>query len=164
MKMVINKTISKKDTISWRAAEYVHFKKETNWYLVVGIIAAILVIAALWQRNFFFAVFILLAGALIITLGKERPRIIEFQVSAEGVAIGKRIFYDYDDLEGFDTKENPERLDEIILKRKSTINPFVKIPVDSQLLPRVIEVLKKNIKRVEFDESLIDAVSDYLRF
>ena len=108
--------------ISWRAAEYDHFEKGGGWYLSVGGIALILFIIALWQKNFFFGIFILLAGIMAISLGNKKPNVLDFKLTGEGCHFGKE-FYSYDNLENFSLRSRLNRLDEIIFKKKSAFNP-----------------------------------------
>jgi len=56
------KTKENKETeVSWRAAEYEHEEKSGGWYIIVGLVTLILIALAIWQKNFFFGIFILLA-------------------------------------------------------------------------------------------------------
>ncbi len=151
-------------TITWRAAEYEYAGKRASWYFIIIGATAVLTISALWQHNFFFAVFVLIAGTMLIVLGKKRPRVVNFTINEKGVGIGKYQFYDYDDLEGFDIHERPHRLDEILLKRKTTFNPFVKMPIDSKNAPKARVILTSYLEETEYNESLIDILADWLGF
>ena len=83
-----------------------------------------------------------------------------FQVSEKGVGIGKRVF-EYSDLEGFHVREREHSLDEIILKKKAVINPFVRIPVDADTREKIEKVFDKKLKRIEYEDSFLDAVSEW---
>jgi hypothetical protein len=50
-------------TISWRAAEFHYIEKDYLWYTGIIAAGALLLVIALWQRNFFFAVFVAIATA-----------------------------------------------------------------------------------------------------
>lgn len=159
--------IPKKKTeksITWRAAEYEYSGKSVVWYVIVGTATALLTLSALWQHNFFFAVFILIAGAMLIVLGRKHPRVMDFTVNDKGVSIGKLQFYEYDDLEGFAIRNRPNRLDELVIKRKTSFSPFVKIPIDSKLAPQAKAILTSHIKEIEYNESLIDTLADLFGF
>src|SRR3990167_8463140 len=60
--------------LSWEAPEFEFREKTVSWYWVT-IIGAVLILAlAVWQRNFLFGVFILMAEALIFEFNKKfRP-------------------------------------------------------------------------------------------
>lgn len=152
----------KQKEISWRAAEYDHSVKGFLWYFWLIAIAVFLAVFAFWQRNFFFGVFIILAGAMIALFSRRRPQILEFRVSEKGVFIGDKVSFDFDHLESFFIRDRPGHLDEIVLKKKTTVNPYVKIPIDSQLAEKVREVLLEKIPETEHEDSIIDIISDRL--
>ena len=119
---------------------------------------------AFWQKNFFFAIFIILAGAMLLFFSRRRPQILDFKLDGEGIAIGDNIFYDYDRFEGFLIRSRPQRLDEVILKKKTAINPYIKVPIDSKLAPKARDILGENLPEVEYQESLIDILSEWFGF
>lgn len=149
--------------IIWKAAEYEHAPKDVSWYWLIGSGAFFLLLLALWQKNFFFAVFIILAAFLVIGFGKRRPQIIDFKVNDEGIEIGKK-FIAYEGLEHFAVRSRPEHLDEIILKKKTAINPFVHVPIDSKLGEKVRALLLEKLPQEEHQESLVDLFSEWLGF
>lgn len=150
--------------VSWRAAEYEFKEKGPAWYLIIGFIAAVFIVLAFVGKNFFFAVFILVASITLMFFGGVRPQVFNFRVGEEGIEIGERKTYRYEDLGGFAIFERPGRLDELILKKKTNINPYVKIPVDSKTAKRAKEILMDHLPEIEYRESLIDIFSDLLRF
>lgn len=161
---MINKKTSRQKEISWRAAEYEYFHKDVLWYFVVAIIGLALVVVALWQKNFLFAIFVIVATVLLVALGKKKPRVVEFKINDDGVGIGKSVFYNYENIEGFDVKSYPEHLDELVLKRKSPIHPFVRIPIDSKHLKKAKEILSEHLEEKKYEDSIIDNLSDTFGF
>lgn len=147
--------------VSWKAAEYGYVEKSVLWYAVVGLTALILVAVALWQKNFFFAVFVVIAAAVFIAFGKQRPPVVEFRVSGEGVSVGKRSF-SYDRLESFAVRSRPNRLDEIILKQKTYVNPYLRLPADAKSARDARLLLRAALPEVEYQESLIDILSEWV--
>lgn len=152
------------EDIIWRAAEFKYFKKSFGWYVTVIGIAALLVIFALTQNNFFFAVFIVLATIMLVFLGKKRPKVVRFEITDNGVSVGKDISYSYDELEGYTVREYEHRLSEIVIKRNAVVDPFLKMPVDSKKLPKAVDKLSKHIPEKEYEESMIDTLSDLFGF
>jgi c-di-AMP phosphodiesterase-like protein len=149
--------------ISWRAAEYEYVPKSALWYLIIIVVALILTIISLFQRNFFFAVFIIIATAMVIFLGRRRPAVINFGLTAEGVRIDK-ILLSFENLENFSIRRRPGYLDEIVLKKKAAVNPFVRMPIDSKTAEEARQFLSEYLEEVEYKESLVDIFSEWLRF
>ncbi len=150
-----------KKEIIWRAAEYKHTEKNVEWYFFIGVAALILIIFSLWQKNFFFAVFILIATVMLFSFSQRRPQIIEFKINKDGVGI-QDTFYKYETLESFTIRKRPEHLDEIIFKRKTAANPFLKLPIDSKSLISVMTIIKENIPETEYQESLLEMLIEFL--
>jgi hypothetical protein len=150
--------------IVWRAAEHDYSERGPLWYFLIGFSAIILIIISFWQKNFFFAVFVVLASITLMFLGRLRPQIFEFRLEKDGVRIGEKIFYDYDHLEGFAVVSKVDRLDEIVLKKKATLNPYLKLPADSKTAARAKEFLAQKLPEFNYEESLVDIFSDLLGF
>lgn len=152
------------EDIIWRAAEFKYFKKGIGWYLTVIGAALALILFAFWQNNFFFAVFIALAAIMVIFLGKKRPKVVEFKITDEGISIEDDINYNYDQIDGFTIRKYQDRLNEIVIKTNKTVNPFIKMPVDSKILPKAEERLSKHIQEKEYKEAMVDTFADIFRF
>jgi len=149
--------------VAWRAAEYEYVEKTVLWYVGVGAAVLIIALIGLWQRNFFFVVFIAVAAAVIITLGRKRPQVVEFRVSEEGVAVGRQ-FFPYERLQNFSLSERPGRLDELVLTKKTVVAPLLKIAVDGKVGEQVRGILNEKLPEVEHQESLVDIIAEWLGF
>jgi len=152
------------EAVTWRAAEYHYVKRDVLWFVLMGGVASLVALFALWRGNFFFFLFIVLAAVMVVVMGRRRPRVLDFSVGDEGVKIGDDAFLKYDDLENFSFRHRPNALDEIVLKKKSYINPHVRLPVDTKTSTRAIAVLENHVDRVEHDDSLIDVLAELIGF
>lgn len=153
-----------KKEISWRAAEYEQSRQDPfHFWLIMGGFFIVFVFA-LWQRNFLFAIFIALAGLMIIVFRRTKPQILEFKINDDGVRIGDNNFYSYDKFENFSTRSNSNRLDEIVFRKKSTINPYLRVPIDSKLMIEAKNRLGQNLSEVEYQGSIVDLITDWLGF
>ena len=160
--MATEKKQAKKE-IQWKAAEYEHFEKDPLWYVGLVVGAIILLLVALWQKNFFFAVFIIIATALVSFFGRRKPRVVEFLIDEKGIHIGNTV-HEYDQIESFSIIQRPGYLDELIITKKAALNPHVRIPIDSHLAETAKEFLKERLTEVEHQHSVIDAIADRLGF
>lgn len=154
----------REDEVSWRAAEFEYVKKDAGWYWMVGTLSVILVMVAIRQESFFFAVFALVAGAMMIFSGRRRPRILNFSVGAEGIKVEGLSLIKYETLEGFALRDREGGLGEIILRKKSRLNPYVKIPVDRKTAERAGAVLRRRLPEEEYKESLTDILGEWMGF
>ncbi|MDP3975276.1 MAG: hypothetical protein Q8P88_03280 [Candidatus Jorgensenbacteria bacterium] len=151
------------EEISWNAAEHEYVKKDIRWYLVVGGLTLFFLILAIWQSNYFFAVFIVIAGAILASSGKRHPKVFTFRVNGEGVFIGEK-FIAFEQLESFTIRERPAALHELIVKQKTYVNPYLHIPLDGETAERARALLGEKIPEEEYKESLLDIFADWLGF
>ena len=153
-----------KKEINWRAAEYEHSRQDpSRHWLIIGVFIIVFAFA-LWQKNFLFAIFIALAVAMIIIFRRTKPQVLEFKINDEGIRIGDNNFYGYDKFEHFSARSNPNRLDEIVLRKKSSVNPYLRVPIDSKLMIEAKNILGQKLPEVEYQESILDLITDWLGF
>ena len=84
---------SPKKEIRWSAPEFHHYEKDVSWYWLVSIATIVVVIFALIQKNFLFAIFSVIAASLVISWGKKTPETLDFVLSESGLDIGNKKFY-----------------------------------------------------------------------
>ena len=148
------------EPITWRAAEREFTEKTMGWYVVAGIVALTLVVAALVVKNFLFALFLVLAVVVLILTTRRRPRVVEFRIDESGIRMGN-IGWPYDQIESFTFHTRPGRLDHLVLRRKVAFNPFVHIPIDDRLAVKAKTALAARLPEFEYQESLIDTLADW---
>ena len=152
--------------IKWSAPEYHHYEKDISWYWLVAILGIILTAIALWQKNFLFAVFVIIAALLAINWGRRKPEIVDFILSEKGLDIGGKKNYPYESLEGFAIIELPENseLNELVFKTRGRLNAWLKIIIANQRRDAIKEMLGQHVPEIEYQESLADHISKLLRF
>lgn len=149
--------------IVWKSPEFEHNEKNPLWFLTVLVAALILLIIALWQASYFFAVFIILSTGLIFFYSRQVPQMRECRVSERGIKIGGRQFV-YADFENFSVFDRPGRIDELILRRKILFNPLIHVAIDARFVPNVREMLSKRLPEIPHDDTVLDAFVDWFGF
>lgn len=157
----IKKEVPPPHELSWSAAEHEHTGKDITWYLMIGGLALLLLVIAVWQGNYFFAIFVVLAAIMLVNFGRRRPKVFEFRVTEEGVGIGDK-FTPFGQLESFMLRERSDALDELIVKQKTYVNPYLRIPVDRTTGARARTLLVTKLPEEEYQESLLDVFTDWL--
>lgn len=145
--------------IKWTAPEYAYFHKDVSWYWLTVIISVLIVAFALWQRNFLFAVFVVMAEALLLFWGRRNPKNLEFKLNDKTLAIGNQTFYPYESFAGFAVREN-----EIVFKSKNRLSPYMKISAEESKLGEIKKLLSRHLPEIEYEESLTDHIVKMLRF
>lgn len=160
-------TKTETEVISWQAPEFEYHQKDVSWYWLSLIIAIILLALAVWQKNFLFAVFVVIAWLAIVLLGRQPPTIWNFRIDEKGIQIGlpnsdpaSIKFYSYDEIDGFDIHEGRS----LIFKTKKRLSPYLKINFPAEQEEKIKNFLQKYISKEEYDESLADSFSKLIRF
>ena len=170
---------SDQGVLVWQAPEYEFYHKDVSWYWMSFVIAGVLVLVALWQRNFLFAIFVTIAWFTFSSLAGRVPAIWQFSINEKGLAIGPLFgesslenrgslvgkFYAWQDILGFAIHDQASgEYKELILKLKARFSPYITIPFplteEAELTARLLQFLPKE----EYTESLADTLSKLIRF
>lgn len=152
--------------ISWSSAEYetsTH-RRSIAWYWASLIIAALLTMFALWQNNVLFAVFVIVAWLLVVSLSGSAPKKWTFAISEDGITIGENKQYDWSEIVGFDIHEESDTHKALLIKTTQTLTPITRINIPKSKERAIVDILAKFVKREEYEESLIDALMKIMRF
>ena len=149
--------------MKWSAPEYKYYEKDVGWYWLVVIAAIIFTAISLWQRNFLFAVFVVIAAAMMIFWAKRQPDMIDFELSDNGLKIGQKN-YTKDYFESFSIREYNSEWDRLFLKTKSKISRSVAIPIPRHQIDKIKEYCLDSWEEVEHKDSLVDEISNFIKF
>ena len=139
--------------IKWSAPEYEFHEKIPEWYWVLGIITAAMVLAAVVLRNFLFAVFAVLAGFSVGLYGARKPRMIIHEINSGGVSSGNR-HLNYD----------PPTKKELILESKKTFSAHTVILLGNADPEQIRRYLLQYLKEKKIEESLVAVIARALKF
>ncbi|MEK7606869.1 MAG: hypothetical protein AAB444_01600 [Patescibacteria group bacterium] len=88
------------ETLSWKIHEYTHYEHGPLWYAGIIIAGAVLLISALWSRNFLFAFIIIMFAMVFLAHAGRHPEELDFSISESGVKLGERR-YAWKEIKGF---------------------------------------------------------------
>ena len=150
----------------WEAPEFENRERDVSWYWISIIIAAAIIAFAVWQRNFLFGLFIVIAEILIIIWGDRTPRMITFILTEQGVEIEPKKFHLFTEMESFSIDKGPDdgSWDDIIFHfhGKFKIPLIVKLP--KKKLDEAKAIIKKILKEVNYEPSFLDSLEKLIRF
>lgn len=151
--------------IVWQAPAFRYYPKSVSWYWLSLIIAILLMAFAVWQKNFLFAVFIFLAELAVFVWARRQPELIKFKIDEKGVSVAGKTYY-YDELEKFCLRPDSENkiFEELILKKKTHFNPYLKIFIEARFSSRAREILSQKLIEEEYEDSLLEGILKWLRF
>lgn len=150
--------------ISWKAPEFIYEAKTVSWYWLSLIISIVLIAVSLWQKNFLFVVFVIIAELVLIYFSNQFPKIWDFKITDRGIFVGRNKIYKYEDIIGFDIHHATDEYKELVLHMKSKIAPYIKIFIDPEEEEKIEKKLLEFVQREEIQPSLVDTVERIMRF
>jgi len=161
----------KSASVEWQAPEFEYQPKDVSWYWLSLMVAVILLALAIWQKNFLFAVFVIIAWLVVVYSTRRFPPVRNFKINEKGIEIilskqagANNKFYPYDEIWGFDIHAVSERYKELVLKLKSRFSPYIKINIPADNEEKIKSFLLKHISKEEYNDSLVDSFSKLIRF
>ncbi len=152
--------------IKWSAPEFPYYEKSLLWHVGVGIVAIAVIVIALFQKNFLFAVFALVGGGLVMFWGHREPATLEFTLSEKGLDIHTRKFYPFEGLTGFAIVEDDEEsdIDELVLRTKSALNSYLKLTIPRDHREKIKTFLARFLPEMEYRTTITDQLTRLFRF
>jgi hypothetical protein len=158
------KTTMEETVIEWRAPEFDYREKGIGWYWGSIIIAVAALGVAVWQKNFLFGVFIVIAEILVLVWANRPPATRTFRLTDRELAVDDHTRYLMSDLQSFSVHEDGGDFPTLILVSAHRLRPAIKIKVAKDRLPAVEELLQTKAPRVAWENSFIDNLERFFDF
>jgi hypothetical protein len=150
--------------IRWTAPEFHYYEKDHRWHVAVRIGALVILLIALWQGNFLFAVFTVIAAFLFSSWGSKPPQTRTFTLTERELHIAGGKTYPHDRSEGFTIIEAPGHPPELVIKTKERLHMWLHVIIPADLAPQIQELLIEYLPEIDYDESLGDKLGRLLKF
>lgn len=150
--------------VQWRAPEFEEQPKGVSWYWLTIILASGMLAAAIWQKNFLFGFFIVVAEVLLLVWGSRTPALIDFSLSEKEIVVaGKtRPFAEMESFSVYELEEGKRHLVKLYFRRHLQGALRLLVPHDAFL--EVEKILMGVLPRVERDDSFIETLEKFFRF
>ncbi len=151
--------------IEWTAPEFSYRHKGVSWYWISITLAVLIVGFSIWEKNFFFGVFVVIAEILVLTWANQEPREVSFDLNERGLEIDKLKFYAIADFQNFSIEDafDPDWPD-IYFEFKSKIKPVLKIKVPGDKLVEIQKNLKTMLPQIPHERTLMEAIEQIIGF
>jgi len=153
--------------IKWRAPEFDYYPKTTSWYYFSILITLAILGFAIWQKNYLFGFFIVVAEFLTLSWVGRKPETLDFSLGEKGLAVGELKFYPYSDIKSFGETDLPpsdKGFVEIVLYFNRKVRPGIFIRIPKDMASEIEAALEKNIPKVEAELSIFDALERIIHF
>ncbi len=153
--------MNEKKEILWEAPEFDYVEKGAGWYLIFGIAFIAMIIFGWFGQNFFFMIFLFIAGILVVTLSNRKPDNVTFKLGTEGCTVGEsKTSYRYSEMKGFAIVEREHRNNLLVFRRNVAVNQYLKLPLKKSVTGEVREFLREKLTEGQYEENLLDVLID----
>lgn len=156
--------------ITWAAPEFEYREKDVAWYWVSIIAAALIIAFSVWQKDFLFGLFIVIAEMLFIVWGNRVPAVVSFTLTDTEIAIGGYKSYLMKEFESWSVNSaggagaEGEEWADIAFYFRSHLHPPLAVLVPEEKLAEIRANMKTVLREIEHEPTLIDSIEKFLRF
>lgn len=155
-------TEREKPIIAWEAKEFNDYERNKRWYVLVGVVGALLTVGALVIQQWLTAVVFALATYVVMRHAGDKPRTISYGISRLGIQVGHR-FYPFSELKQYWIVYNPP-VRTLNFQQTSRFKPLVKMHLGEVDPDAVRNVLKEHLPELpKQGEDFIDKLSRFIR-
>ena len=149
---------------SWQHPDYVLYHKDKRWYIFSIIIVILAVALAIWQKDYTFAVFLVMFY-LVVLLYENRPsEMVDFVITPLGLKSGQRFYY-WRQIDHFYIVYQAAGIKNLYVEFKNLLNGRLVIPLDGQnaiaVRDYLLQFLKEDLEREA--EPLSEQLRRFLR-
>jgi hypothetical protein len=151
--------------ITWEAPEFDYRPKDVSWYWISIIVAIVILGLAIWQRNFLFGFFIVIAEIMVLIWGSREPEMVKFKLTEKGIFVGEVKFHAYEEIARFSLYDGyDENWPNLYLEFRSRLRPTLKIKLPKNRLAEIQKTLKLFLPQTEHQPSLLEALEELTKF
>lgn len=147
-------------SISWTIKPHRDQPRTRSFYMALLGIMAVLLIFAIWQNNFLFGIFVIMATGTILFLSQQLPEAYSFELTDEEIIVGdKELLYDYDRFRHFDVYEFAEDDMELLFVFKEKLKPLLRVRIYRNDKEKIVDFLRTKLPRKKTEPSILDIFS-----
>jgi hypothetical protein len=150
--------------IAWEAPEFEYREKSVSWYWLSIIVAAVIVAFSVWEKNFLFGLFIIVAEVLFLVWGNRTPRMIGFRITETGLEIEKQKLHLWKDVDTISVDSGEFGFVELVLIFRAKLRTPLKILFPEEKLAELRTDLKGIVREVPYEPTLLDSIEKLTRF
>ncbi len=150
--------------ITWEGPEFEHREKGSSWYWLSIIVAAAVVAFSVWEKNFLFGLFIIVAEILFLVWGNRTPRMVGFTITESGLEIEKQKLHLWKDVDTISVDSGEFGLAELVLIFRAKFKTPLKILFPEGRLTDLRNNLNGIVREVPYEATLLDSIEKLTRF
>lgn len=129
--------------VSWSIPEYEQHDRSVGWYFFAVLVGIALLVWALVTASYLFAIIILMTAVILYRQASQKPAMLRFTITEDGLELGDRHFYSYKDLATFWIVYEPPDVKRLFFTFKSSVRPYLAVPIENQNPVAIRQSLKR---------------------
>jgi hypothetical protein len=154
--------MEEKKKIEWTMPEYNEKERNNDWFWALGVIVVASSITSIIFGSYFFAVFIVLSGILIVMFALKKPDMVSYELNEKGLQIRNRLF-PYEEIKSFWVQK--ETKPTLFIKSGRLFMPVISMPIESSLADEIKnKMIENQIIEEEMKEHFSEKIMEYIGF
>lgn len=112
----------------WSVKEYERHERGKNWYVMMGLLGAVMVAYGVVSGNYLFALITVLFGIILFMQDMVEPMEVYFALTNTGIVVGKN-YYRYSELNNFWIIYNPPFTKNLYFSQDSLLRHRIQVPL-----------------------------------
>ncbi len=148
------------EQIVWEIKPHDHIERSDKFYFIIFSAIVVLLLFSIWQNNFLFGIFVIMAGGTIIFLSSQKPQDYKFKLTQDALMVGEgdEIYY-YSGLSHFDIYRYSPEHQELFIVFKKRIRPNLSIRIHPRDVEKIKDFLSDKIPQKKVEPSIFDIFS-----
>jgi hypothetical protein len=150
------------EKLEWTALEYEEKERTRDWFWALGVIVVAGSLASIIYGDYFFAVLLILGGALLGLFAVKPPDMISYELNSKGLKVRNRL-YPYENIGAFFVQREIKPM--LFIKSERFFMPIISMPIEERDVETIHEIfISQNIPEEEMKEHLSEKIMDVLGF
>lgn len=150
--------------LTWQIPSHEHREHGFNFFVWIIAFMVILLLFSIWQKNFLFGIFVILAAGTLLFLSLQHPDTHEFSLTSSHIIFGNyQEEYSYDELSHFHIQEYSDTDIEIFFAFRNKKHAPIHMRIYKGDKEKIVAILReKKLTQKEIEISLFESVSKIL--
>lgn len=150
------------EPVNWQAKEFVHQEKDSKWFILFGIVAAVFMAVAIFlMQSWTFAALLVVIAIVIVVLAKRPPRLMSYSLSEKGLHIGDTL-HSFSDFRAFGIIHDGEEFSIMLIPTKRFL-PGITIYFPEEAGEEIVDALGSRLPMQDLRLDVVDRIVRKLR-
>ncbi|HEX6416031.1 MAG TPA: hypothetical protein VFZ62_00725 [Candidatus Saccharimonadales bacterium] len=147
--------------VRWQASEYIHRHKSPLWYTLFVVITLVLTGAALFLKEYTFAVLVPVMAAALFMYTRRPPHVIDYTLSRQGLHVNDHL-YPFAEFKGFGVIHDDDEYSVMLIPTKR-FKPGVSVYFPEEAGEAIVDMLGARLPMQELKMDAVDRIIRKLR-